>query len=45
MYLWPQREILLNCLSIHTWPEEAHAAIEIYTCGDSYPEIAVDFIL
>jgi len=32
-------------LSIHTWPEEAYAAIDIYTCGDSYPEIAVDFIL
>jgi len=32
-------------LSIHTWPEEGYAAIDIYTCGDSYPEIAVEFIL
>ena len=32
-------------LSIHTWPEEGYAAIDVYTCGDGIPEKAVDYIL
>lgn len=24
-------------LSIHTWPEEKYAAVDIYTCGDCHP--------
>lgn len=32
-------------ISIHTWPEEGYAAIDVYTCGKSDPERAVDYIL
>ncbi len=33
-------------LSIHTWPEEGYAAIDVYTCGTRPdPEAAVDYIL
>ncbi|XAT64250.1 adenosylmethionine decarboxylase [Geoglobus acetivorans] len=32
-------------ISIHTWPELGYAAIDVYTCGESNPEEAVDFIL
>jgi len=33
-------------LSIHTWPEEAYAAVDVYVCGEnSNPEDAIDFIL
>lgn len=32
-------------ISIHTWPEEGYAAIDVYTCGESDPERAVDYIL
>ena len=32
-------------ISIHTWPELGYAAIDVYTCGDSNPEKAVDYIL
>jgi len=31
--------------SIHTWPEEGYAAIDIYTCGDHvFPQVACDHI-
>ena len=30
-------------LAIHTWPEYGHAAVDVFTCGDSIdPWIAVD---
>lgn len=32
-------------ISIHTWPEEGYAAIDVYTCGESDPERAVEYIL
>lgn len=33
-------------LSIHTWPENQYAAIDIFICGkESEPEKALDFIL
>ncbi len=32
-------------ISIHTWPELGYAAIDVYTCGNSDPEKAVDYIL
>jgi len=33
-------------ISIHTWPEERYAAIDVYTCGDdSQPEKAIEYIL
>ena len=28
-------------ISIHTWPEKGSAAIDIYTCGLSKPELAL----
>jgi len=31
--------------SIHTWPEEAYAAVDIYTCGkETFPEKACNYI-
>jgi S-adenosylmethionine decarboxylase len=31
--------------SIHTWPDEEYAAIDIYTCGEHvYPKVACDHI-
>ncbi len=31
--------------SIHTWPEEGYAAIDIYTCGEHvFPQVACDHI-
>jgi S-adenosylmethionine decarboxylase len=31
--------------SIHTWPEEAYAAIDIYTCGEHvHPAVACQYI-
>lgn len=31
-------------ISIHTWPEEAFAAIDIFMCGESKPRIAFKVI-
>jgi len=32
-------------LSIHTWPEEGYAAVDIYTCGDTTtPETACEYL-
>jgi len=28
-------------ISIHTWPESAYAAIDIFMCGDCKPELAI----
>ena len=33
-------------LSIHTWPEYAYAAIDIFTCGDMIkPEVAAQYLV
>ncbi len=33
-------------LSIHTWPEHEYAAVDIFTCGDSFsPTRAADLII
>jgi S-adenosylmethionine decarboxylase len=33
-------------LSIHTWPEYAYAAVDIFTCGDIIkPEVAASFLI
>ena len=32
-------------LSIHTWPEEGYAAVDVYTCGDCDPERAHQVLL
>ena len=30
--------------SIHTWPEDNYAAFDILTCGEMYPQKAIDLI-
>lgn len=32
-------------MSIHTWPEKGEAAVDVYTCGDSRPELACGFLI
>ena len=32
-------------ISIHTWPEEEKAAVDVYTCGDCNPKIGCDIII
>ncbi|HXW68052.1 MAG TPA: adenosylmethionine decarboxylase [Dissulfurispiraceae bacterium] len=33
-------------LSIHTWPEYAYAAVDIFTCGDIIrPEVAANYLI
>lgn len=33
-------------LSIHTWPEYAYAAVDIFTCGDQIkPDIAASYLI
>ena len=32
-------------LSIHTWPEDKSAAIDVFTCGNSKPELAIDYMI
>lgn len=31
-------------ISIHTWPERSYAALDIFMCGDTQPEKAVDVL-
>jgi len=30
--------------SVHTWPEDNYAAFDILTCGEMYPEKAIELI-
>lgn len=32
-------------ISIHTWPEERKAAADVYTCGDSDPQISCKMLI
>lgn len=32
-------------ISVHTWPETAYAAFDIFMCGNCEPEVAADYIL
>jgi S-adenosylmethionine decarboxylase len=32
-------------ISIHTWPEEGKAAVDVYTCGNSNPKLGCDMII
>lgn len=32
-------------ISIHTWPEQGTAAVDVYTCGDCNPKIGCDIII
>ncbi len=32
-------------ITIHTWPESAYAAVDVFTCGDcAMPELAADYL-
>jgi len=31
-------------ISVHTWPENGFAAMDIFTCGNMKPEVAIDLI-
>lgn len=31
-------------LSIHTWPEQAYAAVDLFSCGATEPGLAVDVL-
>ncbi|MCK5901888.1 MAG: adenosylmethionine decarboxylase [Cocleimonas sp.] len=31
-------------ISIHTWPERGYAALDIFMCGNTHPEKAVDLL-
>lgn len=31
-------------ISVHTWPERNYAAFDVFMCGDSKPELAVDYL-
>lgn len=32
-------------ISIHTWPEYAYAAIDVFMCGDAQPQRAIEVLL
>jgi S-adenosylmethionine decarboxylase len=32
-------------ISIHTWPEEGKASLDVYTCGSANPKIGCDIII
>ena len=32
-------------MSIHTWPEEGYASLDLYTCGNQDPGAQVEFLL
>ena len=32
-------------ISIHTWPEQGRAAVDVYTCGSCNPKIGCDMII
>lgn len=31
-------------ISIHTWPERAYAALDVFMCGDTLPEACIDVL-
>lgn len=31
-------------ISVHTWPEKGYAAFDVFTCGDSEPEAAIEVL-
>ena len=32
-------------ISIHTWPENGSAALDVFTCGDTNPETAMQYMV
>ena len=31
-------------ISVHTWPESGFAAVDIFTCGEMKPQVAIDIM-
>ncbi len=31
-------------ISIHTWPENGFSAVDIFTCGEMQPQVAIDIM-
>ena len=31
-------------ISVHTWPENGFAAVDIFTCGEMKPQVAIDIM-
>ena len=32
-------------ISVHTWPERDYMAFDIFMCGNTYPELASEFLV
>jgi S-adenosylmethionine decarboxylase len=32
-------------LSVHTWPEYGYAAVDVFTCGNTQPNLAVQYLI
>ena len=32
-------------ISVHTWPERSYMAFDIFMCGNTYPELASEFLI
>jgi S-adenosylmethionine decarboxylase len=32
-------------ISIHTWPEDGSAALDVFTCGDTNPEVSMMYMI
>ena len=32
-------------ISVHTWPERSYMAFDIFMCGNTYPELASEFLV
>ena len=32
-------------ISIHTWPERGSAALDVFTCGETNPEVAMMYMI
>ena len=32
-------------ISVHTWPERKYIAFDIFMCGDTYPELASEYLI
>ncbi len=37
--------VMESHIAIHAWPEYGYAAVDVYTCGNTDPEAAFDFIV
>ena len=47
MFVKDVRRVFLQAtshFSIHTWPEDRYASVDIQTCGPMYPERAIEIL-